>query len=232
MLKYQSIPIYSSRCLDIAIGMCRVQNVHHYAHHTHGLGVPCQGPYWSWTPQNTPQWKPSTTPPRWASTCDLCFCPNRSLSKETLPQDQHNLNGHLIIRIGPKFLQKYSTTLFNSPISNTFELHPWDCHTSRDGFPHNDYLIVNLIAHHISRTCYHINPFVSTSMDSKCGRTTMKRPYWKGFGAGWTVFSCHDSRDMERDCRIRTILPYRYRNWNQDRNCILNPWVDPWHAKI
>ena len=62
-------------------------------------------------------------------------------------------------------------------------------------------------------------------MDSKCGRTAMKQPRWKGFGVGRSTFSCYDSRDTERDCPIRAILPYRNRNRNYDRNRILNPWL-------
>ena len=61
---------------------------------------------------------------------------------------------------------------------------------------------------------------VLIAMDSKCGRTAPKRPHWKGFGVGRSVFSC---RDMERNCRIRAILPFRDRNRNRDRNRILNP---------
>ena len=57
-------------------------------------------------------------------------------------------------------------------------------------------------------------------MDSKCGRTATKRPHWKGFRVWRTAFSCCD---MERDCCIRVILPYHYRNRNCDRNRILNP---------
>jgi len=64
---------------------------------------------------------------------------------------------------------------------------------------------------------------VITAMDSKCSRTATKRPRWKGFGVGRSAFSCRDSRDMERDCRFKAILPYRYRNRNRDRNRILNP---------
>jgi len=30
---------------------------------------------------------------------------------------------------------------------------------------------------------------------------------------------------MERECRFRAILPYRYRNRNRDRNRILDPWL-------
>ena len=62
-------------------------------------------------------------------------------------------------------------------------------------------------------------------MDSKCGRTATKRPHWKGFEVGRTAFSGRDSRDMDPNCRIRAIFPYRDRNRNRDRNRILNPWT-------
>ena len=56
-------------------------------------------------------------------------------------------------------------------------------------------------------------------MDSKCGRTTTKRSVWKGFEVGRTAFSCRNSCDMERNYRIRAILPY------QIAFCILGGYV-------
>lgn len=47
------------------------------------------------------------------------------------------------------------------------------------------------------------------TIDLQGDQTAMKRSGWKGFGVGRSAFLCCCNLDMEHNCCIRAILPYR-----------------------
>jgi len=61
----------------------------------------------------------------------------------------------------------------------------------------------------------------TSTIDSKCGHSAMKRPHRKCLEADWTALPSHNNRHVLCNCHIRAILGY----WN--RKCILNPRPAP-----
>ena len=59
-------------------------------------------------------------------------------------------------------------------------------------------------------------------MDSKCSHYTTRRPHSKGFEIGRTMFSPHNSRNMDHGCHIREILLCCDQNSICNQSSILN----------